>query len=153
MDKDDVPYLYWLGYTWAGWITSHPDTMLAMADLSIVLMIMESVLLHDEAYNDGGVHTFFGIYFASRPPALGGDLDKSLMHFEKAIHMAPDYSLMPKVLMARFYARMTFDQTLFETLLRSVLDAPSLNDPNLNLMNAIAQQKAQVMLEEIDEYF
>ncbi len=150
---DDVPNLFWLANAWSGWIIAHPDKLSGLADLPVVVRIMETVLKLDETYQNGSVHLFFGLYHAIRPPAMGGDLDRSLTHFQKAIQMAGPDALMPKVLFARYYARAMFDRELYEITLRAVTSAPDPVNPELNLLNAMARQQARTLLESIDDYF
>jgi hypothetical protein len=149
----DVPVLYWTASAWAGWITTHEDSIASIADLPKVVAMMETVLRLDDRYQYGGVHLFFGIYYAARPPALGGDLDASYKHFQAAIKSASPDALMPRVLMARYYARASFNQELFETTLKQVIDAPPASDPELNLMNALARRQAAELLKNMDDYF
>ncbi len=151
--KVDVPALYWTGSAWAGWITTHPDSMLALADLSAVLAIMDRVKALDESYQDGGVHLFYGLYYASQPRLVGGDPEKAGAHFQTAMRYSGEEALMPKVLYARYYALKIFDQELFEKTLQDVINAPPALDPDLNLMNAIARQRAQRLLDSVDDFF
>ena len=150
---DDVPALFWTAQAWSGWIVSNPDKMLALADLSKVLLLMGRVLELNPGYQSGGAELFFGIYYVAKPIALGGKPEKSLAHFQNAMRYAGDQALMPKVLFAQYYARAVFDQELFEKTLRDVINAPPHQDPELNLMNAIAIRKAQHLLKQMDEFF
>jgi len=150
----DVPALYWTASTWASWITTHPDSIVAISDLPFVLTALNRVLELDDMYQNGSVHLFFGMYYAIQPSGIGRDLEKSLFHFQTAIQAAGPYAMLPKVLFARYYARAQFDEELFTKTLREVLLSPSnCPDPNLNLMNAIARERAELYLEQLEELF
>ncbi|HPQ41385.1 MAG TPA: TRAP transporter TatT component family protein, partial [bacterium] len=94
----DVPDLFWTANAWASWITVHPETTMATADLSYVVAVMERLLSLDETYQSGAVHLFFGTYYAVQPRGMGRDLDKSGMHFESAMRLAGPHAMLPKVL-------------------------------------------------------
>ncbi len=154
ISRDDIAYLFWPANTWASWITVHPDSILAISDLSYVVAAMNRILELDDTYQDGAVHLFFGMYYAVQPAGLGRDLEKSDVHFQNAIRLAGPEALLPKVLYARYYARANFDEELFIQLLEDVLKTPTqYSDPNLNLMNAIARDRATEYLSQIDELF
>ncbi len=151
---DDIAILFWTANTWASWITVHPDSILAISDLSHVVAAMNRVLELDETYQDGAVHLFFGMYYAVQPAGLGRDLKKSHDHFQNAIRLAGPEAMLPRVLYARYYARANFDEELFTELLEGVLASPvEFSDPNLNLMNAIARDRAAEYLSQINELF
>lgn len=152
--QEDVPYLFWTANAWSTWIATHPDKTLATADLSYVVETMKRILELDSSYQDGAVHLFFGTYYAVQPRGLGRDLDKSRSHYEKAIHLAGTHAMLPKTLYARYYARALFDEELFRTTLESVLNSPEpCKVPGLNLMNAIARERAATYLDQIDDLF
>jgi len=59
---------------------------------------------------------------------------------------------MTKVLFAKNYARLVFDRDLHDQLLNEVLEA----DPvatDLTLINSLAKQQAQILLDGSDDYF
>jgi len=152
--KKDLPYLFWTANTWASWIAVNPESTLALADLSIVLETMKRIETLDSSYQNGAVHLFFGMYYAVQPRGLGRDLDKSLAHFSAAIDIAGKNAMLPRVLFARYYCRALFDEELFRTTLEHVLQSPSkCPEPNLNLMNAIARERAAAYLDQIENLF
>ncbi|MBN1356083.1 hypothetical protein JXA40_07415 [bacterium] len=153
LDSCAVPALYWTATAWSGWIITNPDQMLGIADLSLVVTIMGKTLELDPVYQSGGPHMFFALYYASRPPAMGGNLEKSKRHFEELMEIAGPEALMPRVLYARYYARLTLNEDLFVETLQSVLKAPPPENADLNLMNAIAKKRAADLLIQKDDFF
>jgi hypothetical protein len=59
---------------------------------------------------------------------------------------------MVKVLYARHYARLVFDQELHDRLLQEVLAADA-EYPDMTLMNVLAQTQAHVLLDGSADYF
>ncbi|MCD4653997.1 TRAP transporter TatT component family protein [bacterium] len=152
--KNDLPYLYWTASAWSGWITVNPESTLAIADLSLVVETMKRINEIDTTFQDGAVHLFFGMYYAVQPRGLGQDLDKSFEHFTKSMELAGPNAMLPKVLFARYYTRALLDEELFVSILNKVLDSPSrCPEPELNLMNAIARERAATYLKQLDDLF
>ncbi|MBT8374310.1 MAG: TRAP transporter TatT component family protein [Deltaproteobacteria bacterium] len=152
MSVKDVPVFYALGETWAGWIQAHSDSLNAIAELSRVEAIMKRVIDLNELYEDGSAHFYLGVFSTLLPPALGGKPEEGRRHFEQAIEMSGGRNLMVKVTFARQYARLMFDRKLHDRLLHEVLKT----DPNLpgyTLINTLARQEAQELLDSADNYF
>lgn len=149
---DQVPLLYRLGTTWAGWIQANADDFAAIAELGRVKSLMARVIELDEAYDYGGPHLYMGVFETLLPPGLGGRPEIGRMHFERAIELSQGVHLLTKVMFADQYARLVFDRELHDHLLNEVL----VTDPHvagLTLMNVIARQQAAELLESADAYF
>jgi len=152
MDKDDVPVLYALGTAWAGWIQAERDDFNAVAQLSRVETIMQHIVKLDETYQEGGAHVYLGILATWLPPALGGQPETGRKHFERAVEISGNRNLMAKVMYARYYARLLFDQDLHDRLLHEVLEADP-DVPGYTLINILAQKDAGQLLESGKDYF
>ncbi len=153
LSPEQVPAVYWSASAWGGWIATHPDQMEGLMDLSLVVTMMQGVVKCDPAYQSGGGHLFLGIYYCSRPKPLGGNPEEGKIHFLQAKKLSPRGALLPDVFLAKYYAVSVFDETLFRSTLTKVLNAPSPDNPDMNLMNALARRQAQALLDNIDEYF
>jgi len=151
--KNDVPALFWSGFSWGSWINLNLDSPEALVELPKVEFIMQRVLELDETYYYGGAHTFFGTAYGFRPPMLGGNLEKAREHFDKAGKIADGKFLLNYVYKARYYAVPIQDRNLFEAILQEVILAPPDILPEQRLVNEIAKVKAKEMLSQIDEFF
>jgi hypothetical protein len=151
--REDVPLLFGAGSVWGGWIASSPDGVEAMAELPWVEALMERVLQLDPGYYYGGAHLFRGILLSARPEQFGGNLRKADEHFQEALRWGQGKFLMAEVYYAQYYARQRLDRDLFERTLKHVLEAPADQDPDLTLLNTLAKQKAQTLLDQVDEFF
>ena len=114
---------------------------------------MKRVYELDPAFHFGGADLFFGVYYASRPPMLGGDAAKAKTHFEWAHKITRGNYLMTHVLNARWYAVATQDRELFKQLLTKVLESPAGTLPDARLTDEAAKKKAAQLLEKIDDFF
>lgn len=153
LQKADVPSLFWTAYGWAGaihWSRDRPDMV---ADIPRVLAMMHRVLELDEAYFHAGPHLFFGVYYASRSPTLGGNPSRAKFHLDRALDLTGGASLLVHLFIADPYAVQIQDRALFERQIRFILDAPDDLFPEQRLLNQIAKARAQLLRERIDELF
>ncbi len=151
-DEKDINMLYAYGSAWAGWIQANSDDWNAIAQLGKVQALMEWVEGYDEAYDNATVQVYLGVLNTQVPPSLGGKPEVGREHFEKAIALTDGHHLMAKVLFAKQYARLMFDQELHDSLLQEVLAAEPEYE-GLTLINGLAQRQAEVLLEESSDYF
>jgi hypothetical protein len=61
--------------------------------------------------------------------------------------------LATKVLFAQYYAREAKDRDLYVKTLEEVIAARADEIPELTLVNALAKEKAETLIEKADEYF
>ena len=153
LGKKDLPTLFWTATCWASWISLKLDSMEALAELPKVEALMRRSLDLDESFYYGGAHLFMGIWFASRPKMLGGDLKKAQGHFLRALEFGKGKFLMAYIYYATYYARQALDKDLFISTLQKVLETPADILPDLTLLNTVAQKKAQELLKRVEEYF
>jgi len=151
--KKEVPNLFWTATCWGSWISFNLDSMEAMAALPRVEQMIQRVLELDEGFYYGGSHLFMGVWHASRPKALGGDLKKSREHFFKALDLGKGKFLMAYIYYAEHYARKAQDRDLFTSTLGKVLETPVDVLPELTLLNAVAQKRAKELLRRVEEFF
>jgi len=151
--KHNVPSLFWAGYGWATWIKLQNGAPAALADLPKVEQIMQRVLKLDEMYYYGAAHIFLGYYYGSRPEMLGGNLEKSRRHFERALQISDRNYLMTQVTYAESYARQTFNRELFKDLLTEVVNYPLISDSDRSTSNQLARKRARQLLAQIDDFF
>lgn len=150
--KGDVPAMYVLGSTWVGYIQQNSSDWGAVGELGRVDALMQRVVELDEGYEFGQAHMYLGALNSILPASLGGNPDLAKSHFDQAVSLSGGRNLLAKTLCAERYARMVFDQTLHDQLLREVLEADP-NEHGLTLQNRYAQREAQALLDGSAEYF
>ena len=151
-NKEDVPALYAAGATWAGWIQAHASDLDAVADIPRVKVLVERVAKLDETYDRGGAFMYLGVIDTLIPPAYGGKPEEGRREFERAIELSKGRNLMAKVLFAKSYARLVFDRELHDRLLGEVLAADP-KEPDLTLVNVLAQREAKALLASAEQFF
>ncbi|MDQ4422454.1 MAG: TRAP transporter TatT component family protein [Thalassolituus sp.] len=151
-DEDDVDIFYAYGAAWAGWIQANTSDWNAIAQVSKVKNLMEWVEGYDEGYDNATVQVYLGVLTTQLPPSVGGKPEIGKAHFEKAIALSDGKHLMAKVLYAKQYARLMFEQELHDELLQQVIDADPYAE-GLTLINRLAQRQADRLLAESADYF
>ena len=149
----DVPYLYYAAQSWVFWIVGE-GTWLAKADVPMVESLINLVLKLDDTYNYGMSHGLLAAIYTSRPAELGGKPDEAKIHFEKALEISQGKNLTIHVLYARHYCRLVYDRDLHDKLLKDVLAANLETLPKeLTMMNTLAKEEAQKLLDSADAFF
>lgn len=151
-DVGDVPILYTLGASWAGWIQANSEDWNAVAELPRVTAIMQRVVELDETYQHGTAHLYLGVIHTLLPPSAGGKPRLARKHFARAIEISNGRNLTARLLYATRYAKMMFDRDLHDRLLREVIEADPVA-PDMTLLNMLARKQARQALAEADDYF
>lgn len=153
LGKDDVATLFWTASCWAKWIDLHRDNTEAIAQLARATALMQRVLDLDERFYYGGAHMYFGVYYGSRAPLLGGNFEKSRQHFDQARAITNHKLLIPDLLQAQYLSRQMQDREDFHQRLTAIIQAPDDLMPELGLQNQIAKRKAALLLKKENEWF
>lgn len=152
LDEDELNLVYTYAAAWASWIQVNSSDWDAVAQLPKVKILFKWVLQYDAEYDNGTAQVYMGVLESQLPPSLGGRPDLAKMHFENAIQASNGKHLMAKVLYAQQYARLLFEQELHDRLLNEVIAADAKAE-GLTLINQLAKQQAEVLLQDSAEYF
>jgi len=153
LDRKDVPYIFWAASCWGSWISLSQGSIEDLAELPRVELLMKKVIQLDEGFYYGGAHIFMGILNGSKPKVAGGNIELARKHFLKAIELGRGEFLMTYIYYANYYAKKIFDKDLYVSTLETVLKTSAAIMPDLTLINSVAHAKANVMLNEVDDYF
>ncbi|TXR54041.1 TRAP transporter TatT component family protein [Reinekea thalattae] len=151
-DEDDVPYLYALGTAWASYIQANSDDWLVVAQLGQAETVLKQVVAIDPSHEKGTALLYLGVMNSILPPSLGGKADLAKDYYERALEAGAEQNLIIYVYYASNYARLIFDQSLHDSLLKEVLTL----DPYVEgytLQNVYAKQQAAELLASSNEYF
>ena len=153
LNKDDVPALFWAASCLAKFVDLNRDSARSIAQLPKSISLMQRVLELDEHYYMSSAHIFFGVYYGSKSPMLGGNYELSEQHFEIAAKENNNKLLLINLLRAQYLERQRFEQQKFHELLIHIIQASDLLYPEQALINQIAKHKASLLLKKEDEWF
>ena len=145
-------YLYTYGFATLAYLRTHSDDWNSLAELPQVEALFDRYLEIAGDDIDAAVHTYMGVLLTLRPPSLGGKPEEAREHFEKAIEMSEGRDLSAKVEYAKGYARLLYERELHDQLLGDVIEASPYAD-GLTLSNVMAQEEAERLMAEADDYF
>jgi len=151
--KEDIPLLFWTGFSWAGWINLSLNDPQALADLPKVQIMMQRILDLDETYFHGATLLFFGSVWGVKPKLFGGDPEKAKEFFEKNLQVTKGKFLLTYIYYAKYYAIKVMDEELFNQLIDKVVTTPADVLPEYQLLNVIAKEKAQNLLQKKEDLF
>src|SRR5215831_16752657 len=147
--KDGIATMYWYAANLGRWANSKGFTT-RLAQKDRILKIMRRCLELDSDFFYAAPHRYFGAFYAIAPSFAGGDLDKSLQHFQTAIQKSPNY-FSTHVLFAENYATKKGDKDLFKKQLEFVLQTPENVLPDVVPEQRIEKLKAKRLLDQINE--
>lgn len=147
-----IDVLACLGGAWAGYIQAHADDWNAIAAIPKARRVMEKVVQINPSFHDGQPQLYLGVMNSLLPPAYGGKPELAQSYFEEALKRSGGHNQMVRVLYARQYARLVFDQALHDRLLDEALSADP-KSPGLTLMNTLAREQALALKATSKDYF
>jgi hypothetical protein len=151
LDANAVPALYWRSSNLGRWATLDSfATLLSYKDE--IRAIMEFCLANDPTYWYQAPDRYFGVFYAKSPGFAGGDMNKSAEHFNISMEAHPDY-WGTRTLMAEEWAIKEDNKELYLELIDYVLQGDPNVVPYIKPENMCEQRKAQILKDDIDEYF
>ncbi len=151
--KAAVPAMFWTASCLGNWVNLNRDNPAGIAELSSTAILMRRVLELDETFYYGGAHLFFGVFYGGRAPLFGGNYERAEQHFERAHEINQEQLLLVDLLYAEYLARQRLDQDAFHKHLTRILESPVNLNPDLALINAIARQRAAILIKSEDDWF
>ena len=149
----NIDAIFWTAFSWGNYINLTKDNVRSVSDLAVVEALMARVLEVSPNFYYGGPHLFYGVYYASRPPMLGGNSEEARKHFELAMRATDGKFLLSQVLAAQFLAVQIQDKKLFLDLLRKTEESSLEILPEQRLANALAKERGRYLKERDKEFF
>jgi len=153
MRKEDIPLFYWYA---AGTLSAYA---LNIFDISLGLRVprltamMQRAYELDEHYNGSALDEFFLILYSALPEGMGGDPEKALVHYQRALEKSKGNSTGPYLSYAQSIAVKNQDYESFKSNLEKALAIDPASDPSNTLVTVINQRKARYLLENAPEFF
>jgi len=146
----DAVYAY--AFATLAYLRAHSSDWNALAELPQAEALIKRYLEISGDAANSAAHMYLGILLTLMPPALGGKPEEARIHFEKAIQLSAGRDLGAKVEYAKGYAKLLYERELHDRLINEVLDASPYED-GLTLSNVLAQEEAEKMRAEANDYF
>ena len=152
-EKDDIPYLYWLSAAIGGQVSSSQGNPQYLVNLPKTGWLLEKSLELDESWNNGALYSAMISYTMSRPDAIENREEVARKYFAKATKASDNNDLSMFVTLAESICVRNQNRTEFVEKLEYVLKFDIEKAEDLKLTNTIAQSKAKLLMERIDELF
>jgi TRAP transporter T-component len=153
LGRDAVPALLWTSFCWGGFLNLERTALETVTALPLLQAMLTRLLELDEGYFYGLPHLLQAVHYASFAVALGGDSAQAQRHFMRAYDLSQGRLLLVPLLEAQYYAVQVQDRALFTERLQHILAAPETLFPEQALLNAVARQRAVLLLRRSAELF
>jgi predicted anti-sigma-YlaC factor YlaD len=124
-----------------------------VAELPVPVAMMERALQLDEAWSEGAIHEFFVSYRPTQSASEGGGRWRAKVHLERALALSLNKKLAPRVAYAEAVLVPAQDRAAFTATLKEVLEADPGEVPRYRLVNVLAQRRARLLLDHLDDLF
>ncbi len=155
---NDIALVFFLGQAWIGLLNIQKDNMTLMSQLGIVKALFDWSCKSRKDFYFGGCDVFYGAYEMSRPKMLGGNPEKGVEHFKKAILNYPQnlfnrvayvqYALIPAMDKKQYLQQKKFLRKAFKEFEEKQnwggRDSRFKQD-NLNLLNTLAKKRFEII--------
>jgi hypothetical protein len=144
---EQVDLAYWTAAAWAASISLSKDQPERVADLPLVLRLVQAADALAPTHDDGGLASLLGTLEASRP---GGSIEKASAYFARSARISEGRSAGVLVAQAEALALPAGDRPRFEALLQQALQVAQ---THRNLSNEVMRERAQWLLNTLDDRF
>lgn len=151
-EPEDVESLYYLGGAWMLAISLGLDQPALVVDLPAARALLDRALALDEGFERGALHSAF-VTLESVGETMGGSYARARDHFERAIALSDGQDAGPYVALALGVSVAEENREEFRDLLETALAIDPAEAPANRLLNLIAQKRARVLLDHIDDLF
>ena len=151
-EVEDVESLYYLGGAWMLAISLGLDQPALVADLPAARALLDRALELDEDFERGALHSAF-ITLESVGEAMGGSYARARDHFARAVELSDGQDAGPYLSLATGVAVAEENREEFRELLETAIAIDPDEEPSNRLLNLIAQKRARVLLDHIDDLF
>ena len=151
-EPEDVESLYYLGGAWMLAISLGLDRPALIADMPAARALLDRALELDEGFERGALHSAF-VTLESAGEALGGSYARAREHFARAVALSDGQDAGPYLALATGVSVAEENRDEFRDLLETALAIDPDEAPENRLLNLVAQKRARVLLDHIDDLF
>lgn len=150
VEEKDVPFLYWAAAGQAGALSVDKEDAKLIADLPLAGAMMERVIALDPGFDNGAAYEFMVNYEGTRP---GGDAEKARQYYEKALEFSNGERASVHLSLAESVAVEEQDVSAFRALLQKARAVDPDVNPEIRLLNVIANRRAEWLSQRIPDLF
>ena len=151
-EPEEVESLYYLGGAWMLAISLGLDRPALVADMPAARALLDRALELDEDFERGALHSAF-VTLESVGEAMGGSYARARDHFARAVELSDGQDAGPYLALATGVSVAEENRGEFRDLLETALAIDPDEAPENRLLNLIAQKRARVLLDHIDDLF
>ena len=151
-EAEDVESVYYLGGAWMLAISLGLDQPALVADLPAARALLDRALELDESFERGALHSAF-VTLESVGETMGGSYVRAREHFDRAVELSDGQDAGPYLALAAGVSIAEENREEFRELLETAIAIDPDEAPANRLLNLIAQKRARVLLDHIDDLF
>ena len=151
-EAEDVESVYYLGGAWMLAISLGLDQPALVADLPAARALLDRALELDESFERGALHSAF-VTLESVGETMGGSYVRAREHFDRAVELSDGQDAGPYLALAAGVSIAEENREEFRELLETAIAIDPDAAPANRLLNLIAQKRARVLLDHIDDLF
>lgn len=151
LGRDGVPLVYWYASNMGKYAKAR-GTATVLQHKDRIFKMVTFVYETANDYYHSAPDRYFGAFYAVAPSFAGGDLKRSEQHFAAAIKASPQF-IGTYVLAAELHATAVQDQAAFDRYLKTVVDAPEDQIPDLIPEFKVEKRKAAALIQHKTDLF
>lgn len=151
-EAEEVESVYYLGGAWMLAISLGLDQPALVADLPAARALLDRALELDESFERGALHSAF-VTLESVGETMGGSYVRAREHFDRAVELSDGQDAGPYLALAAGVSIAEENREEFRELLETAIAIDPDEAPANRLLNLIAQKRARVLLDHIDDLF
>lgn len=149
----DISAIYWTAASIAGAVTASQGDPILLIDLPKVGYLFEKAFELNPNWNDGALYSAMMKYELSRPDASAQSVDIARGYYQKALELSGGMDCSLYVSYAEAFSVRNQNREEFTTYINYALDVDVDAVPQKRLSNILAQDRANWLLQRIDELF
>ncbi len=150
LELEDVPLAVWSAAALGAAISVSVDNPELTADLGVVGALLHRALELEEDFQEGTIYEFLISYEMSR---VGGSLEKAREYYRRAQELSGESKCSTWLTWAENASILHQNRQEFENLMERILSFDVSSYPENRLLNILAQRRARLLMQQIDDFF
>lgn len=152
LTEQDVNAAYWAGAGWLGAFSLDPLDMDIIPYIGGAVAMLERAAELNPDYNDGSIWDVLSAFYIAAPADFGGNPDRAELCHKEALRVSGGKTPGPYVTYAQSFCIPRQDADGYIAALEQALAINPDDNPGTRLATIITQQKAQRLLDSMEDY-